>query len=323
MKKLLVLILFILGFSIYANDTAVEGAGGALHITTTDPGISIENEIITIMLYPRYYHISVRYDFLNHGDRKVLETGFPEYKYGTGTTTKIRDFSMIYDNGEIIPAEYIPSSQKIKYMTVLGWYKKNIEFEEKIITTVQLEYEADYGIYGFFESVEYLVGTGRTWADPIKSLTVRVINNSGKWIRDLDIEKVPYDYLYISNGIYEVTLKDYEPELEDLINLTLSNTPLYEFGIGGYWGYPNDYFSLKDEKVSDKSLRFRDRNQLRIMRNAIFAFRGYTFKSQYLQDFFEKSDWYQPNPEFSETVFTDQEKYNINFIRDYESELSR
>lgn len=321
MKRFLTLISFLFSVSLFANDSAVEGAGGALRIISSNPGISIENEIIMITLFPKYYHISVRYDFLNHGARKVLETGFPEYKYGTRTTTKIRDFSMMYGDGEVIPTEYVPSEQKLEYMSIIGWYKKDVEFEEKIITTVQLEYKADYGVSGFFKSVKYLLGTGRSWDGPIKTLTIRVINNSSKWIRDLNIEKEDYDDRYISNGVYEVTKSNYEPRIEDIISLTLSNEFPSVFEIGEMWGDSEDYFILKDEELAEKSLRFRDRNQLRFMRNAIFAFRGYTFRSSYLQDVFGQFDWYEPSPDFPDSVFTEQEKYNINLIREYEAEL--
>ena len=38
--------------------------------------------------------------------------------------------------------------------------------------------------------------------------------------------------------------------------------------------------------------------QRRILKNMPFAYRGYIFKNKALQDYFESTNWYIPNPEY-------------------------
>ncbi len=322
MFKKIIFLLLIQVVILYANDTAVKGAGGTLRIKEEKVGISIENEIITVNLYQDHYKIIVRYNFLNLGEQKEIKTGFPDYKYGTQKTSPIRNFRIYYGNGNEIQTEYNSSTEELNdYLKILGWYSKTILFKEKMITTIQLEYEADYGIYGYSDSVEYLLGTGRTWDDSIDNLTIRIINNADLWIDNVKIgrrEKILYDYHYIADGIYEISAKNYEPNIDDTFTITFSKAPLYE-NTGR--GISDRRFLLKDADFTEQNLYFLSRNQLKILRNSIFAYRGYSFKSEYLNDFFNDTYWYTPISNFSESIFTDTEKANIQLIRNLESIL--
>lgn len=55
--------------------------------------------------------------------------------------------------------------------------------------------------------------------------------------------------------------------------------------------------------------------QRRILRNLPFAYRGYIFKSKPLQDYFESTDWYLPNPEYdgNTAVFSEEERKWVDF----------
>lgn len=69
------------------------------------------------------------------------------------------------------------------------------------------------------------------------------------------------------------------------------------------------------EYLSELSLE-----ELKIERNEIFARHGRIFKTKWLQDYFNKQTWYQPNPDYSDDMLTDNEKELIKIIKTIENE---
>ena len=81
----------------------------------------------------------------------------------------------------------------------------------------------------------------------------------------------------------------------------------------GYWSDDSDCeraiaFEFKKAYTSAIRLLYIDDENIRcnsisadmkkIMRNLPFAYRGYVFKTKMLQDFFESTDWYVPDPSY-------------------------
>ncbi|MEL6345433.1 MAG: YARHG domain-containing protein [Myxococcota bacterium] len=59
-------------------------------------------------------------------------------------------------------------------------------------------------------------------------------------------------------------------------------------------------------------------NQLRVMRNEVFARYGRAFKSEDLQQHFGATSWYTVNPGFSDSVLTKNDQANIALIASFE-----
>lgn len=57
---------------------------------------------------------------------------------------------------------------------------------------------------------------------------------------------------------------------------------------------------------------------VRKMRDEIYARHGKTFSNRWTQKYFESLDWYKPNPQFSEALLTPIEKRNLATIAAYE-----
>ncbi|CAN5329890.1 hypothetical protein BH20ACI1_BH20ACI1_08420 [soil metagenome] len=57
---------------------------------------------------------------------------------------------------------------------------------------------------------------------------------------------------------------------------------------------------------------------LRVLRNEIYARRGRVFKDQTLQKYFETQAWYHPNPEFKDEMLSETESKNLAIIRETE-----
>ena len=88
-----------------------------------------------------------------------------------------------------------------------------------------------------------------------------------------------------------------------------------------YFAYNGLKFSKLDSKLSLSDLEGLDKAQLRLMRNAVYARHGRTFKSIDLQSLWECYTWYKKNPNYTDDLLTETDKYNIKLIQEYEAKL--
>lgn len=63
------------------------------------------------------------------------------------------------------------------------------------------------------------------------------------------------------------------------------------------------------------------KDQYRLLRNLVYARHGYIFKSEDLKAVFNQFTWYEPNPNFSESMLTDEEKAYVRKIQKKEAEF--
>lgn len=75
---------------------------------------------------------------------------------------------------------------------------------------------------------------------------------------------------------------------------------------------------LVDDYITDDQLYDLSSDQLRILRNAIFAIHGYRFKSDDLTDYFSRFDWYIPESSDVTASLSTIEKKNIERIKKFE-----
>lgn len=71
--------------------------------------------------------------------------------------------------------------------------------------------------------------------------------------------------------------------------------------------------------LNDSDLTKYSKDELRIMRNEIFAFHGYIFDSEDLREHFESLDWYKPKDKNIAPRLNKYEKHNIQLIKELEN----
>lgn len=79
--------------------------------------------------------------------------------------------------------------------------------------------------------------------------------------------------------------------------------------------------SLICKIIDAKSLEGKNLDQLRLMRNEIFAKHGYPFKNYELYLYFYNKDWYKPDSLYSEKRLSNEERKNIEIIKAKEKKL--
>lgn len=81
------------------------------------------------------------------------------------------------------------------------------------------------------------------------------------------------------------------------------------------------YEYLREREMTYDDVDGKSAEELRLMRNYIFARRGYIFESEDLKEYFEQFSWYVPLYYDVTPRLSDIEKYNVNFIKEFETDF--
>lgn len=334
-KSLFILYVVFLGFSLFANDTFFSLSGGNLvPVTDENTLIEMKEEVITLNFTSNYYEVTVDFTFVNTGNTKELTIGFPFFAPGNLGSGTIFDFEC-WTNGEKTSYTDKPISRSWDYENqpkLENAYTRNITFEKNEITTTKIKYKSTYssninieknGLSHAFWDGYYLYGTGSSWKNSIGKIRLVIINN------------LPYGYLgkirmgeniwgksikeklsKVNENTYEVIFTDIEPNYTDIFYIQFENI----LNDSGPKSFPS-YFPFTKQITNHDELIWYTKEQLRIIRNTIYALHGYQFKSEDLKRFFELvgKNWYPPYSErikngFSESDLSEIEKENINII---------
>ena len=91
----------------------------------------------------------------------------------------------------------------------------------------------------------------------------------------------------------------------------------YNGGGGVAWGTQYDWLSQRRATYND--VRYKDRGQVRVMLNSIYARHGRYFRDPNLSSYFYSQRWYNPyRSEVPMSSFNSTERYNINFLSKYD-----
>jgi hypothetical protein len=190
----------------------------------------------------------------------------------------------------------------------------------------------------FNEIYRYIITTGSKWAGgTIKDFTLKIDLNkdtyiyvndifpsSAKWtiigtgkIGEINSDRTYWIHRMVRtvSGKLEISAKDFSPK-ENI-----------DFGIPGSYSFydtqsdKNNFIKSSIEAKDFLSINLKEqknitKNDLLILRNAVYAVHGYKFKNQELLKYFSKLDWYIPDPNISskKIVLSDQEQNFLNTI---------
>jgi hypothetical protein len=83
------------------------------------------------------------------------------------------------------------------------------------------------------------------------------------------------------------------------------------------WGTQYDWLSRRYANYDD--VQYRDRGQVRVLLNSIYARHGRRFKDAGLRHYFNSQSWYNPwRNEVPSSEFNRYEQYNISFLSKYD-----
>lgn len=304
---------------LYANDTAF-GGSGSLPIPISQPDIQMVNERIIIsgrklnhaaMNGSWNYHCT--FTFQNTRNEAVAITmGFP-FPVNTGMSevalpdkrqssegkALVYDFKVKIDNQPVTAKPQKIAANPDKGLYYEDAYLWDMTFSPLQTVTIQHDYEtgATYDVMGF-HWVSYVLKTGSLWQNnTIGHTTLEVIPNTPtRLCSEIDpksdyLQPTPPGMTITGEGKtrkYSWNLSHFNPS--DDLSLCLYTGK-------SYVRYQIILPYLQDEHALDK-LRRLSPQQLRILRNTVFAQYGRVFTSPKLRQYFEKQWWYEANPNF-------------------------
>ena len=295
-RFLLILLSLVLCIFLNANDAYIEAASGSVipidsPMSSAHPSISMKSEIIKIDLQPGFYHVHVDFEFYNEGDSSSIKVGFPQWHYGTSNTVELKNFKTTV-NGKAVEYEILDDNgtkTPVHHADIVDlWFVRDITFPSKATTKTSIDYDCEYGVAGFWKGVEYLFGTGRTWKNPIGSQKIEITNNisptsvilcdrtffieSDEWKTAASLK----DTQITNNGTkITITRKNVSPDFFDLFRCEIADDYYLLFPYGDY---DSQNYRLGKNLLTEKDLIFFTNEQLRYMRNIIFANHGNIFQ---------------------------------------------
>ena len=84
---------------------------------------------------------------------------------------------------------------------------------------------------------------------------------------------------------------------------------------------PGDMELFEDKLISAQMLHGLSLNELRLLRNEVYARHGRQFSAEWLQQYFWGQPWYQPDASFKDEELTGPDKQNVETIVAYENKV--
>jgi hypothetical protein len=336
MKKInLTLFVLAAALQLKANDGAYYSSGGVIY-PLNETRISIEKEILSFSCADKRSQVNVYFEFLNPLNTPVKTlVGFVAPLPGGDVNNedfenkRVQNF-VVQFNGKILPYELKASECSDCELKELS----ELNFSQLGSGTLVYLFELEFvpGInkvshsYDFYASsaiqlpefYRYTLTTGAKWAGgKIKDLTVEINIGVNKFFYVTDIFKNNATWSIIGTGKVTDKILEWSKEFDCKMIRILSGklkvevkdfNPEYdlEFGVLGENGFTPyhiapDYQSTGIELALEyRRIDFENtkltKEDLRFIRNGVYAQYGYDFKSMDLKDYFLQYEWYMPNP---------------------------
>ncbi len=216
-----------------ADDSAVQGVGGAMQPMKEHPSIVMDEMIVSISLTPDQAVVHCSFAFRNTGPATTVRMGFPERGHPTDDHKSPRGFSAFRTtvDGKKARAriEGLDISPEESWRR---WRVKSVPFAANQRRRVEVDYRAPTGgssdASRFFE---YEVSTGASWKGPIGYARVKLHLKGRRGFRP---PSAPVRFRAIGKGVYEWEARDFEPTRDD--DISVSFQPIYvevKLGEGG------------------------------------------------------------------------------------------
>jgi len=347
MRKIIFSIYLFLATMLFANDYYYYLLSGGTLMPANDNETYIElvDEVIIFELFDSHYTITVDFNFYNHGEAVNLLVGFPYAASISGHTTynmqqSLFDFQS-WVNGNLVETRNTPIEMDLSYQNSLNSYRaytqdvdyaytKEVYFPSQQHTRTKVKYNARYGSDGGRMIASYLYGSGKGWYNYIEKAEVIVKNSSKYWIYGIRTgipspsnepsNNEDLKHYWVNNNLI-FALENFEPDYNDIIEVLLSDRPMFDFSMFKPLPISYDY---RDTIFQPDQLWYLTREQLRVLRNLFYALHGYNFRDSALLNYFSSYfGFYEVNNEFTEDMITETERRNIEIIQREELKRAR
>ncbi len=218
---------------------------------------------------------------------------------------------------EAIHGKTFPSEEWLqKYFDERYWYKKNPSYSASVLTDINRK------------NIEKLIAEknkGRNTAISIGDMdnfqNAPITENQLAGLTMLELRIIREEFWarrgkkFDAPGIQQYfEWRDWYKPAKNQKSVKLNKTEEQNIAvIEGYEAKMRE--RLSTEALQEDTLGELFTEDLRVLRNEIYARRGRIFKDQKLQEYFAAQAWYKPNPDFKDEMLTDIESENLKKIK--------
>ncbi len=245
---------------------------------------------------------------------------------GDGSRVEKTTQESISDIGSLTPGQKLSDEFVLKYLglnpnvPILGynkWYfDQSLPSPTRNVLFIIVKTEWPEGIGKVLYSFTVL-------GEKIGALNIYSENNA-----DAGESAPTYSYAILDDSVIEVR------EIRQIYfknTLTGMDVKYYDLRKDGKFipidGYINHiarrYPELSTWKLSIQALKNKSREELRLMRNEIFAAHGFIFKAEDAKRYFKSQKWYSPQYSDVSDRLTPIEKNNVDLILDFEKNVKQ
>jgi len=265
-----------------------------------------------------------RHDNVEPGDlRYWIKKEIPEDKVFSASAV---DWQIMIAEIEAIHGKTFPEREWLqKYFDERYWYRRNPKYSPTVLSEIERK-----NLESLSSRKERFTNTAVSVGDMDKFQNVLLTEELLDGISLNDLRLMRFEFYarrgrrYTTPGfLQEFQWRDWYKPLKDQSKVKLNkieeqNVKLIERMEADWREY------MATEEISQDMLDGLFIEDLRVLRNEIYARHGRIFKDKELQKYFSEQPWYKPNADFKDEMLTEKEYKNLSIIRQSEeSSLSK
>lgn len=216
------------------------------------------------------------------------------------------------------------------YLTAQAWYKPNREFQNSMLNATEnrnldLIRDAEAGKH---ETVQ--PGDMRYWRARLLTTKKLGLHSGAEWrVLRAEVEAIhgkrfsePWLQQYFDERYWYKPIDKYDPkalsavEEKNLLTIEAAQKKSRKLALA-----PGDMELFENKLISEQMLHGLSLNELRLLRNEVYARHGRKFQAQWLSQYFFSQPWYQPDENFKDEELSGPDKQNVETIVAYEKKV--
>ncbi|HEV2829410.1 MAG TPA: YARHG domain-containing protein [Pyrinomonadaceae bacterium] len=216
------------------------------------------------------------------------------------------------------------------YLAAQDWYKPNKDFQNSMLNATEnrnldLIRDAEASKHAYVQP-----GDMRYWRTRTLTAKKLGLHSGSEWrVLRAEVEAIhgkrfsePWLQQYFDERYWYKPVDKYDPksltalEAKNLLTIGAAQKKSRKLALA-----PGDMELFEDKLISPQMLHGLSLNELRLLRNEIYARHGRQFQAPWLSQYFFSQPWYQPADNFKDEDVSGADKQNVETIVAYEKKI--
>jgi YARHG domain len=216
------------------------------------------------------------------------------------------------------------------FLTAQDWYKPNHDFQNSMLSATEnrnldLIRDAEASKHEFVQP-----GDMRYWRSRALTTKKLGLHSGAEWrVLRAEVEAIhgkrfseSWLQQYFDERYWYKPAENYDPgklsalEQKNLLTIEAAQKKSRKLALA-----PGDMELFENKLISEQMLHGLSLNELRLLRNEVYARHGRQFQAPWLSQYFFSQPWYRPNENFKDDELSGPDKQNVETIVAYEKKI--